>query len=85
MSKAPARRGYSDEFPSDQKPRTRYLLDFIPPKLWASVRKAATEDGISLRTLILRLLSQWLERRHKRPRKGTNDQGQRRSDRPPNR
>jgi hypothetical protein len=64
-------RGYSDQFPTDLTPRTRYLLDYIPPKLWASVRRAARQDGISLRTLTLRLLTDWLARRHKRARTGT--------------
>ena len=72
MASRPPRRGYSDDFPTDDPDAKRYLLDYIPSRLWRSVRKAAREDGVSLRTLILRLLSDWLVRRNKRARKGTN-------------
>jgi hypothetical protein len=54
------KRGYSDEFPTGGKTH-RYMLDFIPAALWRQVRAKAKRDGISLRTLILRLLSDWLK------------------------
>lgn len=66
------RRGYSDEFPTDDPQSKRYLLDYIPSRLWARVRTAARQDGVSLRTLILRLLSDWLAGRNKRASKATN-------------
>jgi hypothetical protein len=52
------KRGYSSEFPFSGKGR-RYLLDSIPPALWADVRVRARREGVSLRTLILRLLQEW--------------------------
>lgn len=79
MAKPSRTRGYSREFPTDDPDSKQYLLDYIPPKLWASVRRAAREDGVSLRTLILRLLTGWLERRHKRARTGTNGRNDRRA------
>lgn len=53
------KRGYSDEFPTTGK-TTRYLLDYIPAGLWRSVKAKAKREGVSVRTLILRLLKQWL-------------------------
>lgn len=37
----------------------RYLLDDIPEGLWARVRAKAKRQGISLRALILGLLTDW--------------------------
>jgi hypothetical protein len=54
------KRGYSDEFPTTGKTH-RYMLDYIPAPLWRAVRAKAKREGISLRTLILRLLSAWLK------------------------
>lgn len=55
------KRGYSDEFPTTGKTH-RYMLDYIPAGLWRSVRAKAKREQISVRTLILRLLSEWLQR-----------------------
>jgi len=56
---ATRKRGYSREFPVSVNGK-RYLLSDIPLELWSSVRAKAKRDGISVRTLILRLLSAWL-------------------------
>lgn len=53
------KRGWSREFPFTETSR-RYLLDGIPPGLWLKVRAKARRRDISLRTLILRLLTAWL-------------------------
>jgi hypothetical protein len=53
------KRGYSDEFPTTGK-TARYLLDYIPVGLWRSVKAKAKREGVSVRTLILRLLKRWL-------------------------
>jgi len=54
-----SKRGYSREFPIPEQGK-RYLLDHIPPKFWREVRVKARREGVSLRTLILRLLKGWL-------------------------
>lgn len=53
------KRGYSDEFPTTGK-TSRYLLDYIPSALWRKARAKAKREGLSMRTLILRLLSEWV-------------------------
>ena len=55
------KRGYSREFSPRTGTHARYLLDKIPPTLWANVRAKAKREGISLRALILGLLKEWLE------------------------
>jgi len=55
------KRGYSREFPLASGDYRRYLLDKIPPAMWIQIRAKAKRDGISMRTLILRLLAQWME------------------------
>ena len=55
------KRGYSDEFPTTGT-TSRYLLDYIPSTLWRKARARAKRDGLSMRTLILRLLKDWTER-----------------------
>jgi hypothetical protein len=57
------KRGYSREFKVHGNSGKRYLLDDIPAGLWAKVRKQARQDRVSLRALILTLLTGWLERR----------------------
>lgn len=57
---AKQKRGYSDEFSTTGK-TTRYLIDYIPAGLWRAVRSKAKREGVSLRTLILRLLQRWLD------------------------
>ena len=54
------KRGYSDEFPTTGK-TSRYLLDYIPSALWRKARAKAKREGLSMRTLILRLLQRWTD------------------------
>lgn len=55
------KRGYSRDFTPRTEARARYLLDDIPPTLWARVRAKANREGLSLRALILTLLSEWVD------------------------
>ena len=57
------KRGYSREFKPHGKTGKRYLLDNIPAGFWAEVRKEAVKAGVSLRALILGLLTEWVDRR----------------------
>jgi hypothetical protein len=59
-----AKRGYSRAFTPHGTSGKRYLLDQIPAGLWSQVQAKAKRDGISLRALILQLLTEWL---HSRP------------------
>ena len=60
MTAAPKRkRGYSKAFRPHGQTGKRYLLDDIPAGLWQRVRDKATREGISLRALILNLLTEW--------------------------
>lgn len=54
------KRGYSREFRPRSEGYGRYLLDKIPATLWRDVRAKAKRDGVSLRALILRLLTDWV-------------------------
>lgn len=54
-----AKRGYSREFRPHGDTGKRYLLDDIPAGLWADVKAKAKRDGISIRALILSLLTKW--------------------------
>jgi hypothetical protein len=59
-----AKRSYSREFtPRSRKPEDRrtIMVDWVPPALYQSVKSKAKRDGVSLRTLILRLLSEWVK------------------------
>jgi predicted HicB family RNase H-like nuclease len=56
------KRGYSNEFPTDQSKRIKLEIDWVPPDLARRVRARAKRDGISLRTLILRLLTEWVSK-----------------------
>lgn len=56
------KRGYSKEFKPHGDTGKRYLLDQIPAGLWARVRAKAKQEGVSLRALILRLLTEWVEK-----------------------
>lgn len=55
------KRGYSKDFTPHGDTGKRYLLDQIPAGLWARVQAKAKQEGVSLRALILRLLTEWLE------------------------
>lgn len=54
-----AKRGYSRDFKPHGDTGKRYLLDKIPAGLWTAVRDKAKRQGISLRALLLRLLTEW--------------------------
>lgn len=54
------KRGYSNEFPTDQSKRVKLEIDWVPPDLARRVKAKAKREGVSLRTLILRLLRDWL-------------------------
>lgn len=54
------KRGYSRDFKVHGETGKRYLLDQIPAGLWAAVKTKAKRDGISLRALILQLLTRWV-------------------------
>jgi hypothetical protein len=56
-----AKRGYSRDFKPHGDTGKRYLLDNIPAGLWSDVKAKAKREGVSLRALILRLLSDWLK------------------------
>lgn len=60
----PARlvRGYSKDFTPKGDSGKAYLLDRIPAGLWSSVRARAKREGVSLRALILQLLTAWVNR-----------------------
>jgi hypothetical protein len=54
------KRGYSRDF-SKQPDSHRYLLDHIPAKLWTTAARKARRKGISMRALLLQLLTEWNE------------------------
>lgn len=56
-----AKRGYSREFRPHGDSGKRYLLDQIPAGLWRDVQAKAKKEGVSIRALILKLLSEWLK------------------------
>jgi hypothetical protein len=56
-----AKRGYSREFRPHGDTGKRYLLDKIPAGLWSAVKAKCKRDGVSVRALILKLLTEWLE------------------------
>ena len=55
------KRGYSRDFTPHGDTGRAYLLDQIPAGLWSQVRTKAKREGISLRALILKLLTAWLQ------------------------
>jgi len=54
------RRGYSKDFTPRGKGRS-YLRAAIPDGFWTRVQRKARREGVSLRALILTLLTEWLE------------------------
>lgn len=54
------KRGYSREFTPKTERRVRFEVDRIPPTLYDAVKAKAQRDGVSMRTLTLRLWSSWL-------------------------
>lgn len=61
------KRGYSREFTPENGVGQRFMMDRIPDELWAEVREKAKKERVSLRALILELLSGWVEGKVKRP------------------
>jgi hypothetical protein len=57
-----AKRGYSREFKPHGDTGKRYLLDNIPAGLWRDVQAKAKREGVSMRALILRLLTDYIGR-----------------------
>ena len=53
------KRGYSRAFTPRTARFERYLLDKIPPTLWARVKAASVRKGVSLRAAILHFLDDW--------------------------
>jgi hypothetical protein len=56
------KRGYSRAFTPPTDAHGRYLLDKIPARLWADIRRKARAEGVSVRALILTLMAEWLAR-----------------------
>lgn len=59
---AMAKRGYSREFTPKTDRRVRIEVDRIPPTLYDAVLAKAKREGISLRALVLKLLTEWVGR-----------------------
>ena len=59
---AKQKRGYSREFTPQTDRRVRIEVDRVPPTLYDAVLSKAKREGVSLRALILRLLSEWVRR-----------------------
>lgn len=57
-----AKRGYSREFTPRTDRRVQIMVDRVPPTLFDAVKAKAKREGVSLRALILKLLSDWLQR-----------------------
>ena len=57
-----AKRGYSREFTPKTERRVRIEVDRVPPTLYDKVSAKAKREGVSLRALVLRLLSEWVDR-----------------------
>jgi len=53
------RRGWSPAFPINDNAKS-YFLQGIPAGLWRAVAAKCRRDGISRRTLMLQLLTDWL-------------------------
>lgn len=54
------KRGYSTDFRAHGDTGKRYLLDGIPAGLWSAARTKARRDGVSMRALILQLITLWV-------------------------
>lgn len=61
IAMAKTKRGYSRAYRPHGTTGKRYLLDKIPAGLWTTVREKAAREGVSLRALILSLLSDWVK------------------------
>jgi len=60
---AMAKRGYSRDFTPKTDRRVRIEVDRIPPTLYDAVLAKSKREGISLRALVLKLLTEWVGRR----------------------
>lgn len=56
---AMAKRGYSRDFTPKTDRRVRIEVDRIPPTLYDAVKAKAKREGVSIRALVLKLLSDW--------------------------
>jgi len=54
------KRGYSREYTPHGDTGKNYLLAAVPAGLWANVRAHARRDGVSVRALILKLLTEYV-------------------------
>lgn len=54
------KRGYTYDFTPRTETYGRYLLDKIPATLWADVRAKAKREGVSVRAVLLRFLTEWV-------------------------
>jgi len=55
-----SKRGYSRNFTPNPSGHRRYLLDKVPVQLWDQTVIRARAQGLSMRALILELLTVWL-------------------------
>lgn len=55
------KRGWSHEFPTGTLPNLKIWIDWVPPTLMRQVRAKANREGVSLRVLILRMLTSWVQ------------------------
>jgi hypothetical protein len=55
------RRGWSNEFPTGVEPRRRFDVDWAPLGLWRRVQAKAKRQGVSVRVVILRFLTRWVD------------------------
>jgi hypothetical protein len=53
-------RPHTRAFTADAGTGKNYLLDGVPAALWSTVRAKAKRDGVSVRAVILHLLTQWI-------------------------
>lgn len=56
------KRGYSKDFTPRTDTYGRYLLDKIPATLWRDVKAKAKRDGVSVRAVILKALTDWVQK-----------------------
>lgn len=61
MATTTRKRGYSRAFTPGTGVPGRYLLDQIPAPLWRAARAKAKRDGVSVRALLLGLLTTWTQ------------------------
>jgi len=54
------KRGYSRKFRPSPNGHRRYLLDKVPVQLWDQAVIRARAEGVSMRALLLQLLTVWL-------------------------